>query len=504
MQWSGSRISIRYDAAGAEAPAMDVALLGHCPGDVAPQRIGERARRVMRRSGFELEVACLEGSAAACAKLGDETARVRELFHVPVPVHSVGEFREVFPGAMAETQAYRSRLAGAIAWLPAAIEDYFANTTARLWVVRIPEAEGQRGFLPRLPIVLHESAGLRGLACVLPIQELGLVAFPDLERVQIPADLGQPERKRLANPEPAFLPCTTRLDDTHRERRSAEEMEALPRPFPLDTLLKPIGEALARHRPDVQCLFTLPLGRWLVRGEPALDPSALESLETIKQEPGNGTRLRRVQLVFPYLQGPNRPIVTSVGHLAGMQAATATRLGSWRSMAGVALPTQARPYPAVGPVKTSRLREGPGIGVLRFSRGSTVLDDERLAVPALPLADYEGADVERYDSHRSGEVARFIGHLMRRLQALGELLIFNVDVNDPRPGMLLQEFFLRLHRQGALRGARAENAFSIRRAAAREGALAFEIEVAPAFPIDRIHLLFSNRSGHWQAEMARE
>ena len=47
-----------------------------------------------------------------------------------------------------------------------------------------------------------------------------------------------------------------------------------------------------------------------------------------------------------------------------------------------------------------------------------------------------------------------------------------------------------LHARGALRGARPEDAFRVVQHPAPEGVLRFDLEIAPAFPIDRIRLTF--------------
>jgi hypothetical protein len=96
---------------------------------------------------------------------------------------------------------------------------------------------------------------------------------------------------------------------------------------------------------------------------------------------------------------------------------------------------------------------------------------------------------------------RFLGFLRRQLQALGEQLIFNLDYRDPRPRLLLEQFFRRLYSQGALRGASAEQAFSIRESTPQEGAMLYEIMLAPAFPIDKLFLTFANLNGEWRSEV---
>ena len=132
-----------------------------------------------------------------------------------------------------------------------------------------------------------------------------------------------------------------------------------------------------------------------------------------------------------------------------------------------------------------------------------MLEDERLMVPVLHPKDYARAvDPRRFDGYRSAEVGRFMGYLLRQLRALGEALVFDTDPRDPRPGLLLEEFFRRLHDLGALRGAQPEEAFDVRPATTREDLIAFDIEIAPAFPLDRLHLTFFNRAGAWQARIA--
>ena len=81
--------------------------------------------------------------------------------------------------------------------------------------------------------------------------------------------------------------------------------------------------------------------------------------------------------------------------------------------------------------------------------------------------------------------------------------MFNVDVADPRPELALDAFFRGLHQAGALRGDLPEDAFRIERRFPQEGAVSFDIEIAPAFPIDRLRLTFANRNGTWATEANR-
>ena len=86
-------------------------------------------------------------------------------------------------------------------------------------------------------------------------------------------------------------------------------------------------------------------------------------------------------------------------------------------------------------------------------------------------------------------------------KALGEQLVFNADVNDPRPRLLLEQFFRRLYNQGALRGRVPEEGYRITQSQPQDGAIQFDIQIAPAFPIDRLFLTFVNLDGEWRAEL---
>lgn len=496
MEWfAGARIALTPRPVERRIAALEAAMLGHCPGRVRLERLLQlpAALADMRAVGYGLAVdALLAGHPS-------------ELYHLPIPLQSSAEFHDIFPDALDANTEYVSLLAGKQAWLGLAVDDFFANGGEKLWVVRIPEAAGQAGFLPAANTELHDIDSLQGLATVLVIPALGLVSFPDLERLQVPPRLPDIPRVRLENNDPQFLPCTQNSDDDHRERRYGSELNDMPAPWALADVLRGILRFVVSHRPDVQCLFTLPLAYSGELDSPVLDPAALTALAGYQDNPEHAQVLRHVQFLFPYLRGPRFSLLTPAGLIAGQQAAVARRYGPWRSMAARPLNSDALPYPRLSIAQTLALRDEPGISVIRYrksfsGRGQLLLDDERLVVPALPAADYP-FDKQRYDGFRSAEAMRFLGFLRRQLQMLGEQLIFNLDYRDPRPRLLLEQFFRRLYSQGALRGASAEQAFSISETTPQEGALVYEIMVAPAFPIDRLFLTFTNLNGEWRAEV---
>jgi hypothetical protein len=487
----GSRIALTPRPVRRREAALEAAMLGHCPGRVRPARLTAMPATLddMRSAGF---------GPAVEAVLQD---RDTDLYHLPIPLHSNAEFTDIFPDAGQAAVGYASVLAGDKAWLAQAVEDFFANGGEKLWVVRVPEAEAQEGFLPVESTVLHDNSTLRGLAAVLVIPSLAVVAFPDLERLQIPAHLPDIPRNRLDNPEPGFLPCSQSLEDDHRERRYPEEIPAAPDPRPLSLLMQGILSWVARHRPDLMCLFTLPLSYSGDIGRPAADEASLQWINSVRNSAGADS-LRHAQLLFPYLRGPRFALRSPVGVVAGLQSALAQRAGPWRSMAARPMLTDALPYPRLSLARTLELRENPGVSVLQAINGRVCLDDERLAVPALHPGDYaDTQDMSRFDGFRSAEVQRFLGFLRRQLQTLGDTLIFNMDYRDPRPRFSLEQFFRRLHARGALRGALPSDAFRITESHTAEGVMVYEIMVAPAFPIDRLYLTFSNLSGAWQGEV---
>lgn len=498
---------------------LEVAMLGHCPGPVRLQRLlaHPAVLEEMRSVGF--------GKAVDQLQSDSSEERVRQLVHLPLPLRSSAEFHDIFPQAGSTKTGYRSLIAGELAWLPGCVDDFFANGGQKLWVIKIPEQDRQQGFFDTGNANLWlldttESTGpsvipspetelfqdthkLRGLATALVIPNLGTVVLPDLERLQIPDQLPDIPRVRLDNPDPQFLPCTTSLADDHRERRTTPEMEssAMEPPAELSMLLRRILPWLSKYRPDIQCLLTLPLAYDTGLDSPGMNQQALKLVKQIR-DGSNGHHLRNIQFLFPYLRSPNTLLASPVGVVAGKQASQAQTHGPWGSIAGQPLETGGLPFPPLSIAETVKLRQDPGITILQQVRGKIQLDDERLVVPALHPEDYgNAADPHRFDGHRSAEMMRLLGYLRRQLQRLGEQLVFNLDYRDPRPRLLLERFFRQLQQRGALRGATAEEGFRIEEITTQEGAMIYEIMIAPALPIDRIHLTFTNKQGEWRGEV---
>ena len=514
MLLADRRIEIDARPAPPTPPVLEVVMLGHCPGPADDPARGAQWQRIagdravlgeIAELGFHRAARRLHellANPAGAAEPGDDA--LRALYRLPLPVVSLSQFRVLFPFAFDTPTDYVSVLSGNRAWLPAALQDFFEASTSlgreqlKVWVIRVPEEEGAEAFLPVGCADLSEPATLGAFERALLPRRAGLILLPDLERLQVPANLPDVPRLRLENPRPVFLPCGVELDDEYRERRNVEEMAFArpPEPLPAAAVVAPIARTLARLRPDMLCLLTVPLALAPEGELPVPAPAFLGyvgelAARTIAAAESAGA-LRHLQLLYPYLRATGRPLSSPSGLIAGMQALVAQRSGPWRSIGGRPLPGRSLPWPVLSQNEATSLRQAPGITVLLRRNGRNVVDDERLCMPCLPLIALRrlSAGERRHEHWLSAEVMRFMGWVQRELRSLGERLVFDADVRDPRPELALRAFFNRLHAQGALRGARPEDAFRLARRSDGESTLIFDIEIAPAYPLDLIRITF--------------
>jgi len=497
-----ARIHLAAEPARQIRPALEVAMPGHCPGPANWRWLLEQPQLVglIEQAGYHDQLDALR-KLDKLLKSGvgegpsDDTdiASLTLLQNIPLPLDSLSHFNHLFPQAFTTGTLYRSQLAGNAAWLPLAVRDFFAGTRGngpqRLWVIPVSEHAQQEGFLPSQDTVWEDNKLISAFDRALGLPDVGLIALPDLERLQVPADLPDIPRLRLPNQVPAFLPCSSEYDDMHRERRYSEEIPKAPAPRDFVNTLNALAGLIARRRPDMHLLLGMPFDPDGETESPRISPDDLNRLGNYR-ESARGHYLRRVQLTFPYLRSARHALKSPAGVLAA-EMAKRSRQGSWLSVAGRPLGDEARPYPPINRNLATELRDTHAIGVFIEERGQLKLDDERLAA---------GVFNDSAEHARSGEIARFLGWLQRELRRLGEQLVFDVDPRDPRPRILLESFFGQLHARGALRGTMPGDAFTIRQMAPAGSTLLFEIELAPAFPIDRIRLSIS-RDGHdqgWQ------
>lgn len=496
LAFADARVFLNPAPVAPRVPVLPVALVGHVPGAARPERLTNTMREAWRGLGLQalelrLNVALAHGPTAA----GD--ADLLALHHLPLALDSHAQFLDLFPDAGRAATGPGAPV-GAAPWLPLAVEDFFAAGGERLWLVRVPESEGRDGLLPAHPGDPARPETLRGLDVALNVPELGLVALPDLERLQLPAGL---------DPLPDFTPAPAQarfvpVDELARADAVPTPPSPSPRSpsWPLAEVVRRLCSRFEAWRPDVQALLTLPLAA-TTDGGAQPDAAALAWLAALDGE--ELRRAQRLQPLYPYLRGRRAALASATGLVAGTIAATAFRDGPWRSVAGRDLGGDALPWPVQTPRSAAQLRRSPGVGVLLARDGRVVLDDERLP-GGLPDTRAEQPGLPqppaRTAYYRSAEVLRFINWLLRRLDALGQRLVFVSDPDDPRPALLLEDFFARLHALGALRGARFEDACTIRRISASDAALAFEIGIVPAVPVDAITLTLAPVDGDWRAQ----
>jgi hypothetical protein len=471
---------------------VEVAFVGHLPAAVTvrPERLSRTALERLDLLGFAHVARILRGEAVAAP--GDDLTlrRTTRLEQLPLLIDTIRSFYDLFPDAervplvSMASAAFGSPLAGITAWLPRALEDFFLAGGRRAWVVLVDEHESPELVLPPLggnPLVAPMRE-LRGLTLAAALPGIGLLTAPDLERQTIPAGLHDVPRVRLPNPPTRFVPCGSVGSDDHRERGEGPSTLPLPAP-PWSQQLARIAGFLQRHRPDVQFLTGVPLSWDASTAAPGLDAAALAWFADAGREDRLGAAAARVQVLAPCLRSPRYRLGSPGGLLAGVISASARRHGAWRSVAGRTLPGDALPYPGLPGARLEQLRAG-GIGVLTARATVLTLDDERVVAPA-------HAD--------SGEIVRLIGWLRRRLERLGERLVFLVDPEDPRPQLALEALGNELHARGALRGNRAA-AWQVAPESGGPGQAVWRITVAPAAPIDGLVLTVRNEQGRWLAE----
>ncbi|HEU4583856.1 MAG TPA: hypothetical protein VFS67_36615 [Polyangiaceae bacterium] len=463
-------------AAVAPAGELEAFFVGHAPGGARPERLAassEELRLTRQRLGaigFQRVLSALDRyvSRGEVPTGRVNRLRVSGLYHLPLPVGSPAELRRLFPDAATTACQRTSRLAGERAWLTTAVEDFFHAGGRRAWVVVVPEDEGRAAFLPRPQRTLREDLEeLTGAELVAACPEVALLLVPDLERLQVPARTALLAGFEPPPAEPRFLPCAggdVQVAPPEPAEPVADE------PWPHGTVLARLAGFLAAIRPDVQLLMAPPPE--LEDGAAALTPSR-DALEQLAGLPG--AVATRVQPLWPYLRSARSLLASPCAVVAGAISKSARERGAWRSVAGEPLLSDAVPFPALGALQAARLREEHALGVLLTLDGQLQLDDERCRAS-------EWAD--------SAELVRFIGDLRRRLTRFGERLVFVVDPDDPRLEIGLERFFTGLHQAGALRGKTADASFTLTRRELGESAVAWDIALAPAYPIDRIVLSF--------------
>ncbi len=503
MNFHFGRVSLLPETRLHRTPLFDVAMIGHLERDASLDYLFSNPAMLadIRMAGYSDLLDLLRAE----YEKTENALHAHSLQGLPIPLRSLEEFQQLFSlsSTAPAAEIFVSRLGGNYPWLPIAIADFFQaevmQLPRRLWIIVVVQAQGSAAFLTPDSAVAPASnaqpdsilkSKSRGeqiaellqrqpaLLRALDLPNLGLLCLPDFERLHIPPSLTHIPRLRVANPVPAFLPCGTNTNDGIAEVSPIQTVQ-LDESIYFVAHLQQLLRVIAAYRRDVNLLLAFPFDVSRNAELPQYSQLAAAQLGQWKQG-ADAHLLRQVQLVFPYLQDTRGNLSSPCALLAGKTLASASTRGEWRSIAGTALPTPKRIFPTVSLKLTAQLRDHPdlGLAVLREENAAVQLDDERLPVPY----------VASQPSTNSGELARFMGGLQRALENLGLNLLFENQHAVDQSEIVLRDFFTRLHAQGALRGRRPEDAFSIRRQSNDSGLVIVEIELAPAIAIDRIQV----------------
>jgi hypothetical protein len=497
MNFHFGRINLLPETRLHREPVFDVAMIGHTDKQADLSRLfaNQAMLKDMRDAGYSSQLDKLfsrfndkeeNDQEKNDNEKNDNEKKVKQdyLYNLPIPLHSFEEFQQLFSveetAEEKETKRnvrYQSRLGHDYSWLALAVADFFSADVMRhprrLWIIPVDEQLEVQAFLPGdnslAPDVNQDNAFLRALA----LPQVGIICMPDFERLHIAQAIKPVPKLRVVNPVPAFLPCGTNFDDGVIEW--ARQIK--PKTDNVDNFVKHLRDLLTsigRFRRDLSLLMSFPYDKEMEGELPVPSDVATRALKQWMEE-GDQHLLRHAQLVYPFLQNSQGEISSACGLLAGQMLVSSTEKGSWRSIAGVDLHSIKKPFPNLSIKQTALLRDGLGIGVLHQQNAKLQLDDERLLV----------AYVETVNSTNSGELARFMGWLIRSLENLGLSLVFDSRDAVLKSKILLRDFFGRLYTLGALRGKKIEDAFTIETYMDGEACI-IDIEIAPALAIDKL------------------
>jgi hypothetical protein len=442
------------------SPDHRVRLSGQAPVAAAPELEAVFVGTAAENPAFSAAAAAL----AAAAQLGfAPSPGDTSLTGLPLAFSSTGSFAAAFPGDDG--------------WLARAVRDYLNAGGLRAWVVRVEvdPAAPLDAYVTQKPPPTAATLPTSGLEIAMQVPSAGLLVLPDLEYLCLAAALPPPTPPPAPPAPPGFRPLADFV--TPAPTTTARSPGAVPI-APYDVLGR-VSAALAAQRPDMLCLFALPVGADQTQSVPVLVQRADAYLHGSVLP---GLDLPQVQAFAPLLRDASGDIATPSGLVAGFLAAAAQTDGVWRSIAGRTLPLGSTPLRRIESNALNELRRS-GVATLRFAPGGTTLDDDILACRL--SHDPDNA------SRRSAGARRLMGWLLRSLQSFGEQLVFENVLDDGRVELILTDLFTALLKRGALNGRQVTDAVTItRRIAAGDDALEFDIGIDAAVAVETIRLRF--------------
>ncbi|WP_418320171.1 phage tail sheath C-terminal domain-containing protein [Piscinibacter sakaiensis] len=386
------------------------------------------------------------------------------LLNLPLPIDSWAVFETLFD--------WHARPVGGSAgercddYLGLALRAFFANGGRKAYVLRLgdpwpvtPQVSGSERearlaqLLPPAGSSSWQRESWRGIETAWALDDVSLVLVPDLpelfgdQRTIIEGD----EAQSPPVPE-VFVECA----DTLLGADAVGGVQRIRAPRSGDVgygewnaTVRALRDRLAQRRRDLMLLLATPL--------PAVDSSAARRLaDTVT------LRSSMVQLATPWLRPTHAArtpegLLPADGVLAGLVAAGVLSRGAARTVAGAA-PTGVSavfPQPADEELRTPNPQREARALVSRFSLFAPTHDGVRL------LSDLSCSAI---DAWRHAGVVRLLGQLLRTARQVGETLVFEPSGEAlwTRVRSRFEDMLTRYWQAGALRGASAAEAFSVR------------------------------------------
>jgi len=407
-------------------------------------------------------------------------------------------------------------------YLGAAVRSFFAQGGRCCYVVRVADPPPARtlavpgeqqeqlrkqrdtlleALLPGYPQPLSatplDPASWEGIGALLALPEVSYVAFPDL------ADLVAVDRPSIPLLAPVALPetfveCSTEfiLTPLDRDGPSLQAPRCDDQGFRTwASVVAAVVEFLRRWRREVQLVAAVPLPE-----------AGLDTREVLQESPASGF----AQFVYPWVRTPVSDqlpgsLESPEGVLIGLLARNALSRGSFRSAVGLDLGD----VRAVEPALTRQQRQAPlpgseSPGKKKSSRLSFTERVSLLGPTPRGLRLLSDVTTSLDPSYRLASVHRLVTVLVRAARSLGELHSFEAS-GEPLWRRLrdsLETLLTQLWQNGALAGASAEEAFSVRcdRTTTSQqdldsGLVVAEVLFVAAVPIEEIRVVLTMQEG---------
>ena len=451
---------------------------------------------------------------------------IEALLQVPVVVESWAAFDALFAWEARRVSAGGTRRC--TGYLGAAVRSFFAHGGRRAVIVRagdpwpVLEATGERAAArgARLAALLGpnsnavDPATWRGLGQLFGLPEVALVCLPDLaDTCAADAEVVDVNIEAPSSPE-VFVECTGGGEGTVQQDVGLRDL-APPRCDDAGFIawrnaVFAAGARFASHHREMQLIAALPLPRADVRSTAVSGTVWAQAdfgawleragilLHEADDDPRGRPQAAFVQLAWPWLKtrhSSDLPFLLEPpdGMLAGLLARNALLRGTFRSVAGTPLPAVYGSEPVLswsGMAETASDRLARQVCVVAPGTDGWAMQ-----------SDVSTSDVEPW---RAGGVSRLMGAILRAARRVGESALF--DANGPalwsRVRRSLEQTLLAFWREGALGGATAEEAFSVRcdRSTMSQndldnGRVRAEIAVLPVSSVERITVVLELTGG---------